>query len=162
MPSKRVGVISISSMFLLYAGVRAVVAGLVLLQLHGFIDFPELQKAVQDIESFLTDNAAAALVPFSASGYLYYLGLMGILLFVGALGFLRERHAAPAFVAAFLILYVGLFVNFQLINPKIWHLIICAALFAVLMWLRRGERSSLSASSSSLKSAVAQDLAQTQ
>jgi hypothetical protein len=63
---------------------------------------------------------------------------MGFVLSAGALAILKNKSFGFAFIAAFLLLYTLLFVNFQTINPKAIHLAVCALFFVVLFFLMGG------------------------
>lgn len=126
-------IIGISILFLIYGGVRFGVSSALLLQSFGLINFPDFQDGINKIAKFLIEKNPSSLLALSAVGYLSYLWLMGSLLISGAIGFIKNKSFGPQSMAAFLILYVMLFINFQTINPKIIHLIVCAVLFGIVM-----------------------------
>jgi len=120
--------ITIGLAFLVYGGIRLGVSSLLLLQTLDFLAIPNLQEGVDEVVKFMAKIREQALLPLSALGYIIYLWLMGLLLVIGAIGCLMRKQFAQTSIATFLVLYVALFINFQTINPKIFHLIVCALL----------------------------------
>jgi hypothetical protein len=107
-----------------------------LAQESGLLAIPAFGEAIGRIQSLLSESGRGPLVPFSVAGYLGYGALMGAVLSVGAVGSLLRWRYGLHFIGAFLALYALLFVNFQMVNVKLLHLAVCAALFGVLVWLR--------------------------
>ena len=134
--SKKI-VIGISILFLVYGGVRFGVSSALLMQSFGWVNFPDLQDGINEIGTFLVEKNPSSLFSFSSVGYLSYLWVMGALLIIGAIGFLKNKSFGPQSMSSFLVLYVMLFINFQTINPKIFHLIVCALLFGIVMKSKR-------------------------
>lgn len=136
---RKYGIIIIGIIFLVYGGVRFGVSSALLIQATGLIDVQDFQEPLIEIGAFLQGKNPTSLLAVSTVGYLCYLWLMGAALIVGAIGCLRNKKYGQNSIISFLAMYVLLFVNFQTINPKIIHLIACAFLFALYMWLRSGE-----------------------
>lgn len=120
--------ITIGLAFLVYGGIRLGVSSLLLLQTLDFLAIPNLQEGVDEVVKFLVKVREQALFPLSALGYIIYLWVMGLFLVIGAIGCLKRKQFAQTSISAFLVLYVALFINFQTINPKVFHLIVCALL----------------------------------
>ena len=129
------GIVIISSLFLLYGGIRLGVSSALILQSFEWINVLDLQEALSEISLFLDSKREQALIPFSVLGYIGYLWLMGLLLVVGATGCWRRKPVGSVAISTFMIIYSLLFVNFVTINPKIIHLLGCGLLFAVYHWL---------------------------
>lgn len=121
----------IGLLFLIYGAVRLGVSSLLLLQLNGVLEFAELQAGLDEVRNFMELAQDKALIPATTFGYLSYLWLMGALLVTGAIGCLTRTNIGKINLYAFLSLYVLLFINFQTINPKVIHLVICALLLAL-------------------------------
>lgn len=126
----------ISVIFLIYGTVRLGVSSLLLLQLSEFLQIAALQEALNEVSTFLTTKQTSALIAVNVLGYLSYLWIMGALLVAGAIGLFQRKLIGQHTITIFLVLYVLLFVNFQTINPKVMHLIVCAILLGVYMQLR--------------------------
>jgi len=133
--------ILISVGFLIYGLIRIGVGSLLLGQETGLVDIEAFHEPVRDIGAFLAKSADKQLLSVSVAGYVGYIALMGVVLSTGAVMSLKGRSLGLAFIGVFLAMYALLFINFQTINPKAAHLAVCAALFGVLFWLRRTERS---------------------
>lgn len=134
--SKKI-IIGISILFLIYGVVRFGVSSALLMQSFGWVNFPDFQDGINEIGMFLVEKNPSSLFSLSAVGYLSYLWVMGALLIIGAIGFLKNKSFGPVSMSAFLVLYVMLFINFQTVNPKVFHLIVCALLFGVVMKAKR-------------------------
>lgn len=130
----------IGILFLIYGGIRLGVSSILLFQVFGFIELEALKEPLTEIAQFMKDKASGSIIPFSATGYLVYLWIMGVALTAGAVGCIREQSHGLRFIGAFLILYVLLFANFQIVNAKIIHLVVCVILFLILWKLGHQER----------------------
>ncbi len=138
MPSRRnLPRILIACALLLYGGLRLVVGLGLVGQSLGIVHISALDEPLADVSTFLAEKADRTLVPVSPLGYVGYIALMGVVLSAGAIGVLRRRRIGLPLIGTFLLLYVGLFVNFLTINRKISHLVVCALLFFVLLWMDR-------------------------
>lgn len=122
--------------FFVYGGVRLGVSSLLLMQAHGVLSFPDLQDGLIEVIQFMAMVQEQALLPLSPVGYLVYLSVMGSLLVLGAVGCLQKKSYGPKSIYVFLAFYALLFINFQVINPKVFHLIVCALMLAAYKWLR--------------------------
>ncbi|MBJ7576263.1 hypothetical protein [Luteimonas sp. MC1828] len=131
----------ISLLLLSYGLIRLGVGGALLGQEIGLLEFHAFQEPINDIHGFLVKSSSKQIIPFSVAGYVSYIALMGVVLAVGALGSLRNQLYGLKWIGAFLAMYALLFVNFQTINPKAIHLAVCAVLFSVLLWVRKGSGS---------------------
>ncbi|MCL1035883.1 hypothetical protein L2750_01750 [Shewanella submarina] len=136
---KKFGITGIGILFFVYGLFRLGISSLLLLQAFELINYTGLEAALSDVHRFLTAEQDKALFPLTSNQYLFYLWLMGALLITGGIGCLLRKHVGVYSLYTFLGLYVALFVNFQTINPKIMHLIVCALLLAIYHWLRHGE-----------------------
>lgn len=114
--------------FFVYGAFRIGVSSLLILQIQEFLSYPELQAALVEIDNFITLHQTQMIIPVSSFGYLCYLWLMAALLIVGAFGLVARRQFGQTSLYIFLTLYTALFVNFQTINPKVFHLVVCALL----------------------------------
>ena len=130
-------VIVIGILFLVYGGLRIGVSSLMIAQVQGYVSFEGMQSAIDDVHKFVDEKQGQALMPFSAVGYLGYIGLMGSMLVIGAIGIFRKRPFGKQFIGGFLALYALLFINFQVINPKIFHMLVCALLLGLVFWLEK-------------------------
>jgi|TARA_B100000745_G_C19831554_1_gene275182 hypothetical protein len=136
---KKYGITIIGILFLIYGGIRLWVSSVLLLQTFGLINIADLQAALIDIGDFMQSRQDNSVVPFSVVVYLSYLWVMGALLVTGAIGCLKRQSFGHISLSVFLVLYVLLFVNFQTINPKVIHLVVCATLLGLYLWLRKKE-----------------------
>ena len=134
---RKYGVVVIALLFLAYGGVRLGVSSLLILQVSSLIDLEALRGPIIEVADFMTDKAPQSLVAFSAAGYLVYLWVMGLALTAGAIACLRNYRQWMPLIASFIGLYALLFLNFMTINRKFSHLIVCAILFGLLVWLKR-------------------------
>lgn len=133
----------ISLMFLGYGLIRIGVGSALLGQEMGVVDLPPLREPIDDIAGFLARSGDQQIVPVSVAGYVGYITLMGLVLVTGAIGSLRGQKYGLTLIAAFLVMYALLFVNFQTINPKAIHLAVCAVLFGALLWMRKARGSAV-------------------
>jgi hypothetical protein len=131
---------AIALVLLGYGLLRLGVGSVLLAQVLGAVDVPGLGAAVEEIAGFLERAGPTSWIATSVAGYVSYIAAMGIVLATGAVGALNDRRFGLPMIGAFLLMYALLFVNFQTINPKVIHLLVCAALFLALVWLRRGMR----------------------
>lgn len=129
--------IGIGALFLIYGLVRMGVPSLLILQSNGILADNELQGGLDDVIQFLAMVQDQALVPMSASVYLIYIWAMGVLLVVGGIGCIIKKSVLKPALYVFLFLYALLFINFQTINPKVFHMIACAGLLMFYNYLNR-------------------------
>ena len=132
--SKKYLLFTIASVFLIYGLIRLGVSSLLLLQLNDVLQIAALEEGLNEVAVFMAKTQDKALLPISSVGYLSYLFVMAVLLVVGALAMYLERDLSRYCLVVFLVGYVALFVNFQTVNPKVIHLIICSVLFGVSHW----------------------------
>lgn len=121
--------------FLVYGALRIGVSSLLLLQAAGSLSLPDLQEGLLEVYHFMAMIKEQALIPFTSITYLIYLWLMGLLLVTGAIGCTIRKPFGLYALYSFLIMYAGLFINFQTINPKVIHLLACAILVVAYKWL---------------------------
>lgn len=133
----RILAIIIGLVFLAYGLLRLGVGSALLLQDLGYLDIAALEEPLRDVGDFLAKKEDKQLITVNVAGYAGYIALMGLTLTIGAVGSLANRSRGLFFIAAFLLMYVALFVNFQTVNPKIYHLAVAFVLFLVLAWARR-------------------------
>ncbi len=122
--------------FLGYGLIRLGVASALLGQELGWSDVEGFRGPIVDIGAFLAKSEDKPIIPVSVAGYVGYIALMGVVLSVGAARALKNWTLGLPLIAAFLMMYVLLFVNFQTINPKAIHLGVCVVAFVVLLWLK--------------------------
>jgi len=123
--------------FLVYGLIRLGVGSALLGQELELIDFHAFRQPLEDIGNFLGKSIERQIIPMSVSGYVGYIALMGMVLSVGAFRVLKGRPFGLSLIGAFIVMYVLLFVNFQTINPKAIHLVVCMVLFGALLALKR-------------------------
>ena len=135
----RIIAIVIGVVFLIYGLLRIGVGSAMLGHELGMFEIDALQEPIEDVGEFLEEKADKdkQLIPMSVSGYVAYIALMGLTLSIGATGSLANKQFGLPLIATYLLLYAGLFVNFQTINPKIFHLAAAAVLFLVLLWMKK-------------------------
>lgn len=135
----RYTIIIISLLFLAYGLLRFGVGSMLFVQELGYISLSFIEEPLADIHKFLIEKKASQLITFSALGYVSYIIVMGGLLIIGALGFIKNNRLGPIAIGMFLGLYTLLFINFQTINYKIWHLIVCTLLFLIMLWAKKAQ-----------------------
>lgn len=128
--------IVVALLFFGYGLVRVGVGSLLLGQTIGLIDFPVFHQPLTDIGNFLAKSVDKQIIPFSVAGYVSYIALMGLVLLIGAVRTLKNLALGLTFIAVFIVMYALLFLNFQTINPKIIHLVVCMILFGILLSLK--------------------------
>jgi len=134
---RHVAAILIAVAFLAYGVLRLVVGLGMVAQAISLVDIEAFREPLADTATFLGAKRELTLIPVSAAQYLGYIGFMGFVLSLGAIGALANRPFGLPLIGTFLLLYAALFVNFQTINPKIYHLAVCAVMFLVLLMIRR-------------------------
>ena len=105
----------------------------------GIFDIAALQEPIKEVGEFLEKKADQQIIPVTVRGYVGYIAFMGLTLSIGAIGSLTNKRFGLPFIATFLLLYAALFINFQTINPKIFHLAVAAVLFLLLFWIKKRE-----------------------
>lgn len=120
-----------------YGLIRIGVGSALLGQEIGLLDFQAFHEPINDIGKFLEKSTDKQIIPVSVAGYVSYIAIMGVVLSVGAIRTLKNRSFGLRFIAIFLAMYALLFVNFQTINPKAFHLAVCAMLFLALLWIKQ-------------------------
>jgi len=128
--------ILISLTFLGYGLIRIGVGSVLLGQEIGLLDFQVFHEPINDIGKFLEKSSDKQIIPVSVAGYVSYIALMGVVLSIGAIRSLKNLPFGSSFIGTFIAMYALLFVNFQTINPKAVHLVVCAILFGALLWLK--------------------------
>lgn len=132
--SKQYLLYTIGLVLFFYGCIRLGVSSLLMLQLHGVLQISALQEGLGEVANFMSAAEGKALMPISTFGYLSYLWVMAVLLVSGALATLTRKRVSRYLIGAFLLLYIVLFINFQTINPKVIHLLVCALLFGLSQW----------------------------
>ncbi len=128
--------ILISIAFLGYGLIRIGVGSALLGQEIGLLDLQAFREPIRDIAGFLAKSSDKQMISVSVAGYVSYIALMGLVLSIGAIGSLKNQKYGLALIGAFLAMYSLLFVNFRTINPKAFHLAVCAVLFGALLWTK--------------------------
>ncbi len=134
---RRIAAIVIGVLFLIYGLVRLGVSSAMIAQVLGVIDLAPLHEPLGDVRAFLVEKSDLQIIPVTPAGYLYYMGLMGVTLTTGAIGSLLNKRFGLPLIGMFLVMWAALFVNFQTINPKIYHLAVALALYFALIMLKR-------------------------
>lgn len=134
---ERIPSLVITLLFLAYGLLRLFGGMAIVAQATGLIDVPDLREALSDVDSFMEDKRDQALIPFSSIGYLAYLIVMAFALTSGTIATLWRKAFGPPLIGTFVALWAMLFVNFQTINPKVYHLAVFTILFGILWWLER-------------------------
>ena len=135
----RIIAIVIGIAFLAYGLLRIGVGSAMLGHELGIFDIDTLQEPIEEVGEFLEEKADKQLIPVTVGGYVGYIALMGLTLSIGAIGSLTNKRFGLPLIAAFLLMYAALFINFQTINPKIIHLAVAAVLFLLLLWIKKRE-----------------------
>jgi hypothetical protein len=135
----RIIAIVIGIAFLAYGLLRIGVGSAMLGHELGIFDIDALQEPIEEVGEFLEEKADKQLIPVTVGGYVGYIAFMGLTLSIGAIGSLTNKRFGLPFIATFLLMYAALFINFQTINPKIFHLAVAAVLFLLLLWIKKRE-----------------------
>jgi hypothetical protein len=135
----RIIAIVIGIAFLAYGLLRIGVGSAMLGHELGIFDIDALQEPIEEVGDFLEEKADKQLIPVTVGGYVGYIAFMGLTLSIGAIGSLTNKRFGLPFIATFLLMYAALFINFQTINPKIFHLAVAAVLFLLLLWIKKRE-----------------------
>ena len=135
----RIIAIVIGIVFLAYGLLRIGVGSAMLGHEVGIFDIAALQEPIKEVGEFLEKKADQQIIPVTVLGYVGYIAFMGLTLSIGAIGSLTNKRFGLPFIATFLLLYAALFINFQTINPKIFHLAVAAVLFLLLFWIKKRE-----------------------
>ena len=123
--------------FLLYGLVRIAGGIMVLNALLSSGKHLGAQEGADKVRAFMNDPTLSEIIPFSPVGYISYIIVMGVILFIGTIGVLLNRRWGIGVMSSYFGLYVLLFLNFQVFNIKIAHLIGSFTLFLVLLWLKK-------------------------
>ena len=95
----------------------------------------EFAEVLPEARDFLAKHASQAIFPWSVSFYFALIFVMGVVLSAGAWSYLRgARGKGLALIAVYLALHGGMFLNYQLINPKIWLWAGTVAAWVYLYW----------------------------
>jgi hypothetical protein len=135
----RIIAIVIGIAFLAYGLLRIGVGSAMLGHELGIFDIDALQEPIEEVGEFLEEKADKQIIPVTVGGYVGYIAFMGLTLSIGAIGSLTNKRFGLPFIATFLLMYAALFINFQTINPKIFHLAVAAVLFLLLLWIKKRE-----------------------
>ncbi|WP_421993070.1 hypothetical protein [Qipengyuania sp.] len=131
---KRAIAILVALVFLASGLIRIGVSGLMIGEAAGWWSFGgEAAEALAGTRAFLAE-APMNLLGFSVPAYFAYIGAMGLVVSVGAVGALLRRRWGLTWLAAYTAMHGALFVNFWTINPKIWLVALSAAAIGVLWW----------------------------
>lgn len=135
----RIIAIVIGIAFLAYGLLRIGVGSAMLGHELGIFDIDALQEPIEEVGQFLEEKADKQIIPVTVGGYVGYIAFMGLTLSIGAIGSLTNKRFGLPFIATFLLMYAALFINFQTINPKVFHLAVAAVLFLLLLWIKKRE-----------------------
>ena len=124
--------------FLLFGLVRLGVGAAMGGQVLGNWDLGgDIAVGVSDVRAFLSEHNAQAIITMTPVGYFSVIAAMGVALIFGAGLFLvRRRKAGLVWLALYLLMHAGLFVNFGVINPKLQILAVTVAAWGWLFWRR--------------------------
>lgn len=101
----------------------------------------EFAEVLPEARDFLAEHAGQAIFAWSVSFYFGLIVVMGAALALGGALYLRgRRQAGLALMALYLAIHGGMFLNYQLINPKIWLFAATVALWLFLWWRSRVAR----------------------
>lgn len=101
----------------------------------------EFAEVLPEARAFMAEHEAQAIFPWSVSFYFGLIMAMGLFLSAGAIQYLRGRyHSGLMLMAAYLAMHGGMFLNYQLINPKIWLFAGTVGLWIILLWRARLDR----------------------
>lgn len=98
----------------------------------------EFAEVLPEARAFMAKHEAQAIMPWSLSFYFGLIAVMGVVLIVGAVQYLRGRLTSGlTLMALYLAMHGGMFFNYQLINPKIMIFAVTVLLWLVLWWNAR-------------------------
>ena len=98
----------------------------------------EFTGALGDARRFLAEHAEGAIFPWGPRFYFALITAMGAVLSAGSFLYLRRRYAAGlGLIALYLALHGGMFLNYQLINPKIYLWGVTVGMWLILAWRAR-------------------------
>lgn len=120
--------------------IRIGVSGLMIGQAADWWNFGgEAVEALADTRAFI-GSAEVNLVGFSVPAYFAYIGAMGLVVSIGAIGALLRRSWGVGWLAAYTAMHAALFVNFWTVNPKLWLVLLAVAGIGVIRWGNSGSR----------------------
>jgi hypothetical protein len=125
--------------FLLYGLIRVAGGGMILKALMGDSDHFGVQDGADKVKAFMNNPSVSAIIPFSPEGYISYIILMGVALLVGTVGVLLNKRWGVWVMSSHFVLYVLLFLNFQVFNIKVALLVGTFILFLALLWLKKNQ-----------------------
>ena len=95
----------------------------------------EFAEVLPEARDFLAKHAGQAIFPWSTAFYFALIFAMGAVLASGAGEYLRGRRGSGlSLIALYLAMHGGMFLNYQLINPKIWLWAATVAAWIYLYW----------------------------
>ena len=139
---RKISIWTLGAFFLLYGLVRVFGGIMVLNALVSSVEHNGMQEGADKVRALMNDPTQTAIVSFSPVGYISYIIMMGMVLIVGTIGVLLNRRWGVGVMSSYFGLYVLLFLNFQIFNIKIAHLIGSFILFLVLLWLKKLSKNS--------------------
>ena len=134
---RRILIWALGAFFLLYGLLRVAGGIMVLNALLTSAEHAGVQEGADKVRAFMGDPSRTEIISFSPVGYMSYIVIMGIILIVGTIGVLLNRRWGVGVMSGYFGLYVLLFLNFQVFNIKIAHLIGSFILFLALLWLKK-------------------------
>jgi len=127
----------LATFFILYGLIR-VFGGIMIIQdlTSGSAHFG-VQEGADKVTKFFEQSTATPLIPFGALGYMNCIVLMGAMLLLGTIGMLMKKRWGTIVMSSYFVLYVFLFINFQVFNIKIAYLIVSFLLFMLFIRVNR-------------------------
>ena len=96
-----------------------------------------VQEGTDKVTKFFDQSTATPLIPFGTLGYMNCIVLMGVMLLLGTIGMLMKKRWGTIVMSSYFVLYVFLFINFQVFNIKIAYLIVSFLLFMLFIRVNR-------------------------
>lgn len=134
----RQGVIVVITLgLILYSLARIVGGPVLLLELYGVLKNAKFTEQIDKLKTSLPEMNARAFVPMSATVYLSFSLIMGVVLFLGAMLILfGQASIGLPFIFGYCGLFAFAFINFRTFNAKLAHLavtLLLAVILAVLL-----------------------------
>ena len=100
----------------------------------------EMADALGDTRAFLAQHEPQAFMAWSVTFYFGLIAVMGVILASGAALYLAARRKAGlVLIAIYLALHGAMFLNYQVVNPKIGLLALTIAAWGIMWWRLRAE-----------------------
>lgn len=128
--------------FLAFGLVRLGVGGAMLgAELGWWAAVGEMAEALDETRAFLALHEAQAFMAWSVAFYFGLIVVMGVILASGAALYLAARRKAGlVLIAIYLALHGAMFLNYQVVNPKIGLLALTIAAWAIMWWRHHKEQ----------------------